>query len=89
MKKTIGPCPSETSGIRIIRMVHFMKKEILEKNKKDSKLIIMDYAGMLENLTDDESDRFNEAVKRKSLFRDEYGEFVDHWERLEGGNEGT
>ncbi|MFZ3044999.1 MAG: hypothetical protein WA151_03725 [Desulfatirhabdiaceae bacterium] len=56
--------------IRIIRMVHFMKKEILEKNKKDSKLIIMDYAGMLENLTDDESDRFNEAVKRTSLFRD-------------------
>jgi len=61
---------SPSDKVRIIRMVHFMKKEILEKNKKDSKLIIMDYAGMLENLTDDESDRFNEAVKRKSLFRD-------------------
>jgi hypothetical protein len=55
---------------RIVKMVHFVKKEILGKKKEDAKLQIMGYAGMLKNMTDEETELFNEAVKRKSLFRD-------------------
>lgn len=51
-------------------MIHFVKKEILGGNKEDAKLQIMGNAGMLKNMTDEETELFNEAVKRKSLFRD-------------------
>jgi mRNA-degrading endonuclease toxin of MazEF toxin-antitoxin module len=45
----------------------------LEKDSivnEDAKLQIMGYAGMLKNMTDEETELFNEAIKRKSLFRD-------------------
>jgi hypothetical protein len=54
---------------RIVKMIHFVKKEILGRNKEDAKLQIMGNAGMLKNMTDEETELFNEAVKRKSLFR--------------------
>ena len=47
---------------RIVKMVHFVKKEILWKKKEDAKLQIMGYAGMLKNMTDEETELFNEAV---------------------------
>ena len=55
---------------RIVKMVHFVKKEILGRNQEGAKMQIMGYAGMLKNMTDEEAELFNEAVKRKSLFRD-------------------
>jgi hypothetical protein len=55
---------------RIVKMVHFVKKEILGRNQEGAKLQIMGYAGMLKNMTDEEAELFNEAVKRKSLYRD-------------------
>ena len=61
---------TQSDIVRIVKMVHFVKKEILGKQKDDVKLQIMGYAGMLKNMTDEETELFSKAVKRKSLFRE-------------------
>lgn len=53
---------------RIIKLVHFVKYEIFGKKKTDAKQQILSCAGMLKNMTDEERDIFNQALKRKSLF---------------------
>jgi hypothetical protein len=55
---------------RIVKMVRFVKKEILGKKKEDVKQQIMGCAGILKDMTDEETALFNEAARRKSLFRD-------------------
>ncbi len=54
---------------KIIKMVHFMKEEILKEKQKNSKPDIMKYAGMLSDLSPEDSDLFEQAVQRKSMFR--------------------
>ena len=68
LKEIEGLTQSDIS--RIVKMVHFVKKEILGKKKEDVKQQILGYAGMLKDLTDEEKESFNEAARRKSLFRD-------------------
>ena len=53
---------------RIVKIVHLIKEEILEKKVKGVKTNIMQYAGILKDLTDEEAKVFDEAVKRKSVF---------------------
>lgn len=61
---------TQSDILRIVKMVHFVKKELLGKKKEDVKQEIMGYAGMLKDMTDEEKELFNEAARRKSLFRD-------------------
>lgn len=61
---------TQSDFLRIVKMVHFVKKEILGKKKEDVKQQIMGCAGLLKDMTDEETALFNEAVRRKSLFRD-------------------
>jgi hypothetical protein len=58
----------ESDIARIVKLVHFVKYEILGRKKEHAKRQILGCAGMLKNMTDEETDIFNEAVKRKSLF---------------------
>jgi len=53
---------------KILRMVHFMKKEILMITKKRVNRNIMNYAGMLNDLTVEETELFTNAIQRQSLF---------------------
>lgn len=53
---------------RIVKIVHLIKKELLEKKVKVLRKDILQYAGILKDLTAEEAMVFNEAVKRKSLF---------------------
>ncbi len=53
---------------RIIKMIHFMKEEILKDKHKSSKPDIMKYAGMLSDLSPEDSELFEQAVQRKSMF---------------------
>ncbi len=46
---------------KILRMVHFMKKEILMVKKKRGNPNIMKYAGMLNDLTAEEISLFKKA----------------------------
>lgn len=55
---------------RIVKIVHLIKEEILEKKVKGTKTNIMQYAGILKDLTDEEATVFNEAANRRSLFAD-------------------
>lgn len=53
---------------RIVKIVHLIKEELLEKKVKVLRKDILQYAGMLKDLTAEESMVFDEAVDRKSLF---------------------
>ncbi len=54
---------------KIIKMVRFMKTEILKAKQKNTKPDLMNYAGFLNDLSPDENELFNQAVKRKSMFK--------------------
>ncbi len=45
-----------------------MKEEILKEKDKSSKPDIMKYAGMLSDLSPEDSELFEQAVQRKSMF---------------------
>ena len=54
---------------KILRMIHFMKKEILNDSDKNTENAnIMAYAGMLNDLNDEEADLFKHITKRRNLF---------------------
>lgn len=54
---------------KILRMIHFMKKEIFEvEGGGKPPLHIMDYAGMLKDLSAEEAELFTNAIQRKSMF---------------------
>ncbi len=53
---------------RIVKIVHLIKEEIIEKKVKGVRTDILQYAGILQDLTDKETKVFDEAVKRTSLF---------------------
>jgi hypothetical protein len=53
---------------RIVKIVHLIKEEILERKVIRPRKNIMKYAGLLKDLTEKESKVFEKAVKRKSLF---------------------
>jgi len=53
---------------KIVKVVHLIKEDILEKKVKGLRKNILQYAGMLKELTVEESKVFDEAVARKSLF---------------------
>ncbi|MDO8444697.1 MAG: hypothetical protein Q7T53_01095 [Deltaproteobacteria bacterium] len=50
------------------RTLQLIKEEIIEKKVKGKREGILQYAGMLRDLTDEESNVFDEAIARKSLF---------------------
>lgn len=52
---------------RIVKIVHLIKEEILENKVEGLRKDILQYAGMLKDLTAEESKVFDEAVTRKSL----------------------
>ncbi len=52
---------------KLIRMIHFMKKEILKTDKK-SMDSILNYAGMLQDMSDEETAIFSRAIQRRSMF---------------------
>lgn len=55
---------------KILRMIHFMKNEFFtsSKTEKAKKINIMNYAGMLSDLTDEELDAFTHITKRRNIF---------------------
>ena len=53
---------------KIVKIVHLIKEEILENKVEGLRKDILQYAGMLKDLTAEESKVFDEAVARKSLF---------------------
>lgn len=54
---------------KILRMIHFMKNEILNYSDKNAENAnIMAYAGMLSDLNDEEADVFEHIIKRRNLF---------------------
>lgn len=53
---------------RIVKIVHLIKEEIIEKKVQGLRVDILQYAGMLQDLTDAESKVFDEEIERKSLF---------------------
>lgn len=53
---------------KIIKIVHLIKEEIIERKVIRHRQNIMQYAGLLKDLTEKESKVFDEAVKGKSLF---------------------
>jgi len=53
---------------KILRMIHFMKKEILNVKGARREAKIVKYAGMLNDMSDDEVDCFSAAIQRKSMF---------------------
>lgn len=57
-----------TDIAKIVKIVHLIKEDILEKKVKRTGRSILQYAGMLEDLTDKESKVFDEAVERRRLF---------------------
>lgn len=52
---------------KIVKIVRMIKEEMLEKKVKGFRKDILQYAGMLKDLTAEESKVFDEAVVRKSL----------------------
>lgn len=52
---------------KILRMIHFMKNEILFSQSERTNNI-MNYAGMLSDLTDEEIEVFMQFCKRRELF---------------------
>jgi hypothetical protein len=63
-----GLSPSDIA--RIVKMVHFVKEEILGKKTIPARQKILGFTGMLKDMTNEETELFNEAVKRGNLFRD-------------------
>ena len=59
-----------TDIAKIVKIVHLIKEDILEKKVKRTGRNILQYAGMLKDLTDKESKVFDEAVERRRLFGD-------------------
>jgi pantothenate kinase-related protein Tda10 len=53
---------------KIMRMIHFMKKEILNVKHARLDTEIIQYAGLLNDISDDEADRFSAAIQRTSMF---------------------
>lgn len=54
---------------KILRMIHFMKKEIFEVDGGGKPPFhIMDYAGMLKDLSPEEAELFTNAIQRKRMF---------------------
>ncbi len=54
---------------KILRMIHFMKKEILNYSDKTAENAnIMAYAGMLSDLNDEEANLFKHITTRRNLF---------------------
>ncbi len=53
---------------KIVRMIHFMKKEILREEREKAHVRIMDYAGILADLSPEETEHFTNAVQRKIMF---------------------
>ena len=54
---------------KILRMIHFMKKEIFNYSDKNAENAnIMAYAGMLSDLSDEEVELFTHITKRRHLF---------------------
>lgn len=58
-----------TDIAKIVKIVHTIKEEMLEKKVKGLRKDILQYAGMLKDLTAGESRVFDEAAARKRLFR--------------------
>ncbi|MFN2266847.1 MAG: hypothetical protein ABR533_01120, partial [Desulfonatronovibrio sp.] len=48
---------------KIFKMIHFMKEEILKEKDKSSNPDIMQYAGMLSDLSPEEDKLFEQAVQ--------------------------
>ncbi|WP_186441504.1 hypothetical protein [Desulfamplus magnetovallimortis] len=46
-------------------MIHFMKKDVLTSSKKNVKGKILSSAGILGDLTNDEADVYERAIKRE------------------------
>jgi len=57
-----------TDIAKIVKIVHLIKEDILEKKVKRTRRNILHFAGMLKDLTDKESKVFDEAVERRRLF---------------------
>ena len=57
-----------TDIAKIVKIVHLIKEDILEKKVKRTGKNILQFAGMLKDLTDKESKVFDEAVERRRLF---------------------
>lgn len=53
---------------KLIRMIHVMKKEILKKDKKDTNDSILNYAGMLQDMSDEEIANYHNAIQRRNMF---------------------
>ncbi|MCF8077197.1 MAG: hypothetical protein K9K63_11675 [Desulfotignum sp.] len=55
---------------KILRMIHFMKNEFFTASKKETaeKINILNYAGMLSDLTDEETAVFTHITNRRNLF---------------------
>jgi vacuolar-type H+-ATPase subunit H len=56
---------------KILRMIHFVKNEFFTSSKKqtaEKKINILNYAGMLSDLTDEETVVFTHITKRRNLF---------------------
>ena len=54
--------------VKILRMIHFMKREFLTTEKNRNNPNIIKYAGMLKDLTDEESELFTNAIQRQNMF---------------------
>ena len=53
---------------KIISMINFMKKEILKSNKEKQKYKIIQYAGMLKDISNEDAKIFSNAIERRSMF---------------------
>lgn len=56
-----------TDIAKIVKIVRMIKEETLEKKAPGLRKDILQYAGMLKDLTPEKSKAFDEAVGRKSL----------------------
>ena len=53
---------------KVLRMIHFMKNEILQVKHARQETRINQYAGMLKDLSEDETEFFTAAIQRTSMF---------------------
>ena len=58
----------ESDVVKIFKVVHFIKEELIEKKVKKSKDDILRYAGMLKDLPKKELEIFHQTTKRRNLF---------------------
>ncbi len=54
--------------VKILKMIHFMKREFLTTKENRISPNIIKYAGMLKDLTDEESEIFTNAIQRRNMF---------------------